>query len=327
MGSSETSSKKLARLKRMLERQDPPRWSPDYAPAILATREEAPAAPRPAEVYSVKLGRPCHALSISEQWAISFAHYHPGLFELHEQRMLATEARPHPLTGHPRAVGLTLPSFRGTVDVADRLGWLEHHDVIYIDDPDQPGCRLPVPVPYCGDLLLFLHDRDGPYCVNWTCKLTAEGFSKPFWNGKVPLAEKTAIDSELMRHLLEEAYYTDARIRTQRVIGDELSVMSIQNLTRMFLWLPRATLMHAEDRQEVLEKLRISITMQVPPLDVFTSLHRRIPSGIQAMKTVLFQAIFNRELRVDLSQLITIDQPLRPEHTDLLVAYRHWFER
>ena len=57
----------LARLYEILRRQDPPQWGKQYDPAIRATREEAPSRSRPAQVWSERLERYCHTLSLVEQ--------------------------------------------------------------------------------------------------------------------------------------------------------------------------------------------------------------------------------------------------------------------
>lgn len=126
----------LARLKEILRRQDPPQWGKQYDPAIRATREEAPSRSRPAQVWSERLDRYCHTLSLVEQKVLLLALFNPQLFELQEQRMLATETRPHPLAGHSLATGLELPGLRGTIDVCERLDMIDRLPWIFIDHPD-----------------------------------------------------------------------------------------------------------------------------------------------------------------------------------------------
>jgi len=136
-------------FKRLIEiyrRQDPPE------PGIKATREEAPKPSWAAEQWSEKLRRYVHSISRPEQGAIRFALFHPQLFELQEQRMMAPDRRLHPLCGHPKAVGMDLPDFMGTVSVADRLDALHALSWIKRRNPATNDWDL-VPIPLFGDLL------------------------------------------------------------------------------------------------------------------------------------------------------------------------------
>lgn len=117
----------LARLRQIMRRQDPPAWGAAYQPGIFATRDEAPSISRAVQLWSEKLQRYVHGLSGPEQAALILALHHPQLFELQEQRMLPMEKRPHPLTGHPRATGMSLPDMRGTIAVAEHLDLLKLH--------------------------------------------------------------------------------------------------------------------------------------------------------------------------------------------------------
>ncbi len=164
-----------ARLTEILRRQDPPAFGPTYEPAIKATREEAPSNCRPAFVWSDRLQREISTLSEPERDVLAIVLYADRFFELHEQRMLPILNSPHPLAGHPRAIGLELPTSRGTLEIADELRYLKFHPVVAGKDTEEgdatsvPGCMI-------GDLLLFVEDRRGPFCVNLDIKSTREEF-------------------------------------------------------------------------------------------------------------------------------------------------------
>lgn len=111
------------RLLQVTRRQRPDRWSPDYIAGIFADPREAPGISTAAILRPRKLGgRELHTLSYNETCAALLALYNPACFEIFDQRMLSPEPRVHLLYGHPKAVGLALPSFKGTLDVAERLG-------------------------------------------------------------------------------------------------------------------------------------------------------------------------------------------------------------
>lgn len=318
----------LSRLREVLRRQDPPKCSPDYDPAIRATREEAPARSRPAQVWSDKLGRYCHALSSVEQKALLVALYNPSLFEIHEQRMLATEARQHPLSGHGRATGLILHPLRGTIDVCERLDAINHHHWVYIDHPDGTG-RVPVPFPFIGDFLLFLADEAGPYCVNWTIKGSKEEFSrrliladKPV---RAPAKERTAIE---MRHAIEERYYLDAGIPTIRIVDRDLPDMFLQNIRSLLLMMHRAPELDAGIYVELCERLQASTRTTQRPLDILLSMVHRYDVSLEGLRSAFGRALWQRDVRAELmDEAIFIDHPLKAERRDPLRVFANWFSR
>src|SRR5690554_250310 len=112
------------RLRLIEKRQQELRWGSEYEPAMRATRDEAPTRSRPSTMYSRKLGRDLHFMSLPERHVSLLALYHPQLVDLHEQHMLHQFEAPHPLAGREDTKHLALLPFKGTVDVAQR------HDAI-----------------------------------------------------------------------------------------------------------------------------------------------------------------------------------------------------
>jgi hypothetical protein len=317
----------LARLKEVLRRQDTPKWGRDYDPAIRATREEAPARSRFLQIWHERLGRYVHALSSIEGKALLLAFFHKALFELQEQRVLFTEARPHPLQGHPLAVGLELPHLRGTIDVCDRLDMIERHLWIQVDLPDGTG-RVPVPVPFIGDLLLFLVDNEGPYCVNWTIKSTPDGFDRPLLNSRPARNPQLEVSSVRARHAIEERYYADAGIKTVRIVDRDLPDLLIQNLRSLLLVQHRASQVDAEIYAEICERLQASVQTGQRPLDVLLSVMHRHDIQLDVAKACFARALWQRDVHAELmEESIFIDRPLRPKRRDPLHVFSAWFAR
>ena len=116
------------RLLQINRRQRHDRWSPDYEAAIFADPLEAPGISAATILRPRKLGgRELHTLSFNETCAALLALYNPACFEIFDQRVLSPTPRPHLLCGHPKADGVALASFRGTLDVSERLGRLSKH--------------------------------------------------------------------------------------------------------------------------------------------------------------------------------------------------------
>lgn len=168
------------RLKTIIKRQSVSRFGAEYIPSILATPQEAPSISRASILNSLKLGREVHVLSGPERDAGILALHHPNLIEIHEQKMLSTTPRQHPLVGLPGVFGIDLPPIRGVIDVAERLGCLHLLPRVKIENTDDSGDPKIVVFPYVGDLLLFMRNVDGThYCVNWSIKDTVAAFKRP----------------------------------------------------------------------------------------------------------------------------------------------------
>jgi len=314
----------LLRRQQILDRQDPAGWRSAYIPSTLATREEAPSISRARQIWAEQLGRYCHVISGPEARAATVALYHPALFELHEQRMLSTEPRPHPLALHPDHPGLRLTPLRGTLDVAQRLDMLKVHPVVHFMEGDQPRIA---PFPLIGDLLLSLRDKQGPYCVNWTVKNALAAFDAPIRTNFLPADPARAISDEQARHAIEEAYYRDAGIRTQRVVEADIDDELFATMNHLLLWADRPVEVSSDVRSEIVDRFRACLRAGRPALDEMVAMRSRHPFAISDFKAILFRAIWRRELRVDLWSFISVDRPLRPEVRDVLTHFAAWFAR
>ena len=149
-----------ARLLQVKQRQWTDHWSPDYVAGIFADPMEAPGISTASILRPVKLGgRQLHTLSFNETCAALLALYNPACFEVFDQRILSPAPRPHLLHGHPKADGLRLAPFKGTIDVVDRLGTLGKHPKVRAQIGADPARWPWVPFPYFGDLTLCLAVR------------------------------------------------------------------------------------------------------------------------------------------------------------------------
>lgn len=329
MGMPKRLTKK--RFEEILERQDPPTFGKGYQPSIKATREEAPAGSRPADVWSERLQRYIATLSEPERDVLPIVLYCPWLFELQEERMLPFLPSAHPLDGHPSAVGLTLSAFRGSLTVAAELGYLRYHPVVAVDDRDDEGPEQdepPEPGCWIGDFLLFLKDATGPHCVNLNVKSTRSEFSEP----AVGVTPKTDMArarlKEVARHKVEEVLYRDIGIPTVEVAADELHPMVVANLRQILLWQKRKHGFTDEQREEIVEALCQGMESEASALEVMHALEVSKGFSTYETKIVLYQAIWNRELRVDLfSERFYIDKPMVQESRDVLDEYASWFRR
>jgi len=253
--------------------------------------------------------------------------FNQALFELQEERMLATEPRPHPLFGHPLAVGMVLPPLRGTIDVCERLDMIELHSWTQMELPDGTG-RVPVPIPFIGDFLLFLVDQEGPYCVNWTVKSTSEEFARRLLDSRPARNPDAEINAVRGRHAIEELYYADADIRTVRIVDRDLPDLLIQNLRSLLLVQHRAAQVDAGIYAEICERLQASVQTGQRPLDVLLSVMHRYDIQLDVAKACFARALWQRDVRAELiDEPIFIDRPLKPQRRDPLQVFSAWFAR
>jgi len=316
----------LARLREIKRRQDLPRWGTQYEPAIRATRTEAPSISYAVRLWSERLQRDIHALSRIEVTAVILALFHPALLDLHEQRVLSLLPRPHPLSGHPSAVGLDLPMLEGTIAVAERLDMIDAHSLIWYREAPASEA-VPVPIPFIGDLLLFLVDDQGPYCVNWTVKKTPGDFEHSPIAWRRVRAPNADVTRQRDRHAIEATYYEDAGIRTVRIVEHLFPSCLVANLRCLFLHSRRRELA-ATVEQELESRLRASLSTGEPPLAVAMAVARRHGCACDDLLDATYRLLWLRRIPVELvDSPLFLDQPLQPECKNLVGQFQHLFAR
>lgn len=315
------------RLRTILQRQEKPRWGADYIPSILATPSEAPSISRAVILSSAKLGRDVHALSEPEKKASLLALYYPKLVELHEQKMLSPTPRPHPLFDFPSEPQFGLPHLRGTLAVAQQLGYLDLHPCVRVPDASNPAGKRWVPFPYMGDLLLYLRGLDGGiYCVNWSIKDSEQDFERPGPSKRPRRLGAADIQDALARHEIEDVYYADAGIPTMKIAGEQIDANVAANLAQLFFYHKTRLDISAQLQSDLLRKFQAGLASDISPMEVILSIRSHSDVAVRDCTTVLYQAVWSRKLRVDLFKPVVIDRPLRPEQRDVLDVYAHWFK-
>lgn len=315
----------LARLRQILGRQATRRWGTDYQPATRFSIGELPSESRPSALRSVLLGRDIVALSLPERAAALIALHHPSLFELQEQRMLEVGAAPHPLVGHPAAIGLNLPPLRGTLEVASDMGCLTRHAKVW--DPNNARW---LPFPFLGDLLLFLQDASGPYCVNWTVKKRSEDFLRSPFVMATKSERATPQRSVLQRQDIERAFYEDAGIPTHQVTLKTFDKILVANLLNLLLWHGRPTSIEpaSSRHQEAADFVRRSLDSDLTQFEMAKRLAAQFGCSVQEdAKPFIKQLIWRRVVRVDLFQTLGDNIPLSSEKVDPFVRYEGLFSR
>lgn len=316
-----------AKLKILYQRQKNPAWDLTYVPGILATPKEAPSISRAFILTPKKFnGREIHLLSTAERDAALLGIYHPDVVGLQEQRMLSPEPVMHPLWWYPGIDRSSLSPLNGLIDVADRLDALDVLPRISVLHPEISGERMTLIYPWCGDLLWAVARPNGHIdCINWTIKDKRQNFMRagPSRYGKPRSSEPTR--AILARHEIEATYYADANIQTKQIAGEEIDLNVAANLRQLFLHHRRQLSISDDQRAEIIHKFQLAMTLGITPAEVITLFAERARYAVDQCRSVFYQAIWDRQLRVDLFQPILINRPMHPEVRDVAFVYAEWF--
>ncbi|OWY28124.1 hypothetical protein CEJ42_16000 [Herbaspirillum robiniae] len=239
--------------------------------------------------------------------------------------MLSPFPAPHPLDGHPRSKGLFLPPIKGTLDVLEREGIAQKQGRIQIRQTKDADQYTDVAIPYIGDLLLFLEDQEGPYCLNWNIKSTAEGFEVAPRDS----LRKTRGLTPSERAQLERQYYLDAGIRTLDLTPDKFSSQFLDNLTWIFSQLESLEENPAPFNHTLFKFFQSAFATKPSssPNELIALAASQHSYPEPYIKRQFWGCIWTRQLSVELFEPIFNDAPLQPQAKDPLAFYDFYFRR
>lgn len=321
MSSRRVSAAGLCRIEK---RQLPPRFGADYVPSILASREEAPQISSPAFIKMRRWRRPIHCLSGQEVIAALLALLHPQLLDLHEQKMLPRWPQPHPIHGMPGVESTGLPIFRGSVEVANRLGYLD--TLPLVSDVGAKGERIRVVYPYVGDFLLFLRDAAGVYCVNWSIKARNGDHTLPGPDVRKPYSQRD-LWAARARYEIEVETYADVGIRTVAVAGQAIDPILAANLRRAYPYCCQDVALGDDTRRRILSMYRGAFDQGEPPNEVLVHLVAHRICDAYVARHTFYTALFEGDLRIDLTCPLLFDCPVKILASDAPHPYADWFAR
>lgn len=303
-------------------RQGVLRIGAEYQPAIQAVKGEAPSLGRCARIYIPRYGRAIHTLSASETIAAFVAAAHPQIRDILEQRCLPPLPDINPVALYPEMRGRRLVGLPGTLAVAEQCGLLTFHPSFVSDD----GCSR-IPVPLTGDLLVILQDEDGLYAVNWTIKLDDSGFLER--QNRRPLRRQSLGSQQMAeaRLRIEMECYAQAGIPTHRVTGITFDKVLVANLRMCAAWLSRPTKLNLASQNEMIRCYRKIIDTEYSPLDLLEELMCRFNCLRQDCLTVFYQAVWYRQLQINLFRAVLFDAPMQSEKEAWYVKYAQFFSR
>ena len=315
-----------SRVRAVLSGHFPPRWGSQYVPAQLATRGQAPSCSVATQLGSALLQRQLHLLSKSETVMLALALYNPALFELKEQFLLPVLPCDHPLVGHPKARGMVLPTTVGSVFIAERLGVLSKHPRAREEGAGEADRPRWVPAPLKRDILLFLSDSQGPYCVTWDVKDKQGDHGLPGSGDWVERSSPRRIANSRVLDSIFVECMSEFRIPIVRVAKSDLDPMLAINLRRLLKVHQLPIDLGAEVHAEILSAYDEALKVGRPPNEVIDDFAHAGVKPAQSRR-VLEQAIWHRRIRIDMYRWLAIDQPLNPEVRDPLKEFSSWFAR
>jgi hypothetical protein len=316
------------RLRVISKRQANPGWEKDYIPSIRAVLGEAPSISQALTITPKKLdGREVHLLSLAESSAAILGLYHPDSVGLQEQRAFSRVGSPHPLHNFNPASPVGLRPFKGIVEIAEKLGYLETLPKVKIKDAGAVGGNRWVVFPFIGDLLWAMRAENGRYyCLNWSIKDSEDGFKRPLESKRFITPKGKVADEILVRHELERCYHQNADIRTVFMAADTIDPHVRSNLRHLFLHHHLQVSLPLDEREELTERFRVCLECGIPACDLIARLIGTGRYSLDDCRNVLYQAIWSRTLRVDLFRPILINRPLNPETQDVIKVYADWFK-
>ncbi|NHZ45043.1 hypothetical protein [Massilia aquatica] len=222
---------------------------------------------------------------------------------------------------------MDLPDMPGTIAIADRLDVLKLHGWIRRKD-EKARQDLLVPLPYFGDLLLFLTDDRGPYCINWTIKQDEKDFQRSVnLRSRVRNQQKDTRAAQA-RHAIEEQLYWDAGIRTVRFVAVTVPEKLDHNLRNLYLHHRSSNALDEAVERELADRLRASLTTGEPPQSILLAVTHRHGHDYQDVRQAFFRLLWERRIRVELiDEVVLVDRPLKPERNDVLQRFTHLFGR
>jgi hypothetical protein len=262
-------------------------------------------------------------MSIPERVAACLALYDSRVIEIHDQSVLWPRSHMNPLAVFDKDRANCYPEFRGTLSVAERLGYLNFHPTLNYKKKN--ASKVTVPWPFLGDLLLFLKDADDVWCVNWTIKEKLSDFSSVQPSTKEKEAKQR--EKKRARFEVETLYYSEAGIRTVPVTSEEIGPTLACNLMTLYGYSVRKPKIPPDVVSEIEDALQVAMTTGTPPSATLARFVLTDRCTREQGRQVFFRAIWQRKLRVDLFSPIIIDQPLLPETDDVFEFYSDWFAR
>jgi hypothetical protein len=250
-----------------------------------------------------------------------------GARELHESGMIHPEPAPGPLTGIPFGPAVPTVTHAGSIQIAERLGLFKWHPLISVPDKGTPGRKKSIAFPLLHDLVWYFDDGQ-PYALNWTVKARPEDFERPF-EGSHLRRRPTVQDIEKARArvAIEEAVFREVNVRTVRVAASDIPKQVWFNLKSAYMAHALQPDLDPALQEDYLDTLRARMHAGVPAFETLIYFLNRWGGTFEDYRALLYRAVWERKLDVDLWTPINIDQPLKPAQRSVSQHFATWTSR
>lgn len=300
-----------SRALEMIVRDAKSGFGSDYVPAIRVTRREAPSQSCPSLLFSSKLNRDLHLLSLGELGAAIRALFLPETEDVHEQKMLQLFEAQHPLARHPEMVGHSLPNVPGTTAICVEMG--SRHPIARDDLSEEGEERQHMAFPYVGDLLLVLRTGSGLLrCVNWNIKRSRNQFGTA--DHPIHPANSQALSEKNKAHRrleIDRLYYAAADIPTYPIAFDDLNRIVTQNLLRLMMASSQAINLDNHGWIATTSYLESAIDKELSINATSGNLAILLGIPVTDAANLVQRAIWEHRVQVDLYTNLLPDRPLR----------------
>ena len=234
---------------------------------------------------------------------------------------------PHPLSTMSSVTDKRMPYLPGTLAIAERIGATHILNTGSLPAENAGNEVLQIILPFFSDILWAVRETDGTVkkCLNWNIKDEEASFSRPFQQKQHRNTKTEDVENTIARHTLERLYHLEADIKTVQLGLDQLDERLQENLKVLFGHHRRKVDLDDQLQVELKERFVTALQTETPPLEVILGVMRRHQFSIDGARTLLWQLIWRRELRVDLFSTLLIDRPLKPEIVDPVMKYADWF--
>lgn len=325
VASNLSATRALRRQRRIMARQDEVRWGPDYRSADEMGWSDGNLG-GDGGLPAPQLGRSVYAASMPEKKAAAFYLY-ANSFELHDHFVYYPRPMLHPLAYHAKYASLRRwPMTQGTFAIAEELGLQKHHPAHWVPAPRHPS---DVGVPsddegaweigaFVGDFAAYRVDALGPYVLYVEVRPNDADHGKP-GGSPIKRLSMARIRQEDARCQIVAHYAEQMNSRIVRFSEQRLGAYGSQLLSLCRKQRSTDTNLPDSAVADLLQAFQESVGLDIPANDIA----RKIVSDHLLMdaKRLLDVAIWQRHVRVELSEPILWNRPLLAERADVLVKF------
>ena len=164
--------------------------------------------------------------------------------------------------------------------------------------------------------------------MNVTVKEDPSDFHEPYGGNLLNRKAAVRVREKLMaRHAVEQQLYADAGIRTVRATRQDVAPTVGHNLCRILGGASHHSRLSGEQRLELCDLLNRALVIGQPFNEVMFACCAKFRLSFEGVRAATYQAIWAREVRVELSQPLLFDCSTRLEDGKVIADVARWIGR